>query len=184
MPRRRNHGLETLLNRINHIADGKAPEDAVPSNASPPEDITECSDDSFLPPEPQSFEEAGLTATQIEELIMKCLLARGDAEGRQVAEQIKIPFALVDQLLRQLKQEQMVIYRDQAQVNDYRYQLTDHGRERARRYANDCSYYGAAPVSLRGLRRVGQSSKPDQVKSHTHGSQTSVRRSTDQPEDV
>ena len=141
--------LETLLNRINNIADGKTPEDAVPSNAVPPEVTTESSDDSFLPPEPKSFEEAGLTATQIEELIMKCLLARGDAEGRQVAEQIKIPFALVDQLLRQLKQEQMVIYRDQAQVNDYRYQLTDHGRERARRYANDCSYYGAAPVSLR-----------------------------------
>ncbi|MDG2385742.1 MAG: AAA family ATPase [Pirellulaceae bacterium] len=138
--------LEGLLNRINHIASGDVEDDEGLTTIQPE---LEYSSTGFMPAEPTTFEEAGLTETQIEELIMKFLLARGDAEGRQVAEQIKIPFALVDQLLRRLKHEQMVVYRDQAQINDYRYQLTDMGRERARRYSNDCSYYGAAPVSLR-----------------------------------
>ncbi|MDG2468483.1 MAG: AAA family ATPase [Pirellulaceae bacterium] len=33
-------------------------------------------------------------------------------------------------------------------MNDYVCRLTDSGRERARRYANTCSYYGATPVSI------------------------------------
>ena len=33
-------------------------------------------------------------------------------------------------------------------MNDYLYQLTDLGRERARRQAAHCSYFGAAPVAL------------------------------------
>jgi predicted ATPase with chaperone activity len=33
-------------------------------------------------------------------------------------------------------------------MNDYVYQLTDLGRERARRFMEHCTYFGAAPVSL------------------------------------
>ena len=33
-------------------------------------------------------------------------------------------------------------------MNDYQYQITDFGRERARRLAQHCTYFGAAPVSL------------------------------------
>jgi predicted ATPase with chaperone activity len=34
-------------------------------------------------------------------------------------------------------------------MNDYQYQLTDIGRERARRYSAHCTYFGAAPVALK-----------------------------------
>jgi len=47
-----------------------------------------------------------------------------------------------------LKSEQLVVYRGSATMNDYLYQLTDLGRERARRYNENCSYFGSAPVSL------------------------------------
>jgi predicted ATPase with chaperone activity len=33
-------------------------------------------------------------------------------------------------------------------MNDYQYEATDFGRERARRYAQHCTYFGSAPVSL------------------------------------
>src|SRR5690606_12670252 len=79
----------------------------------------------FMPLEPKNFREAGLTDSQVEELILKSLLVRGDVEGRQIADQIKLPFGLLEELLRRLKQEQLVVYRDAAQVNDYQYQLTD-----------------------------------------------------------
>jgi predicted ATPase with chaperone activity len=75
-------------------------------------------------------------------------LARGDAIGRDVAEQVRLPFLLVDELLWRLKNDQLVVHRGSAPMNDYQYQLTDMGRERARRYAQTCSYFGSAPVAL------------------------------------
>jgi hypothetical protein len=104
--------------------------------------------DAFIPAEPGSIREAGLTDTEIESLVLKYLLARGDMTGREIAEQIRMPFVLLDQLMRQLKLDQLLIYRGSAPMNDYVYQLTDLGRERARRYLDHCTYYGAAPVAL------------------------------------
>src|SRR6185312_10609839 len=74
--------------------------------------------------------------------------ARGDASGREVAEQVKLPFGLIEELLRQMKQEQLVVHRSSAPMNDYQFQLTDLGRERARRHTEHCTYFGAAPVHL------------------------------------
>lgn len=104
--------------------------------------------DAFVPREPTSIREAGLTDTEVESLILKYLLARGDITGREIAEQIRIPFFLLDQLMRQLKSDQLLIYRGAAPMNDYVYQLTDLGRERGRRYLDHCTYFGAAPVAL------------------------------------
>jgi len=104
--------------------------------------------DEFIPMEPLSIREAGLTDTEIESLTLKYLLTRGDMTGREVAEQIRIPFVPLDQLMRQLKLDQLLIYRGSAPMNDYVYQLTDLGRERAKRYLDHCTYCGAAPVAL------------------------------------
>lgn len=103
----------------------------------------------FVPIEPESFRKAGLTDSEVEALILKFLLARGDASGRDIAEQVKLPFVLVDELLRGTKNDQLVGHRGSAPMNDYLYQLTDIGRERARRYSQHCTYFGSAPVSLK-----------------------------------
>jgi len=104
--------------------------------------------DPFLPQEPRSFREAGLNDSLVESLALKFLMARGDATGREVADQLKLPFLLIDELLRQLKSDQLVGYRGGGSMNDFVYQLSDLGRERAKRYWNHCTYFGAAPVSL------------------------------------
>jgi predicted ATPase with chaperone activity len=102
----------------------------------------------FTPVEPASLRAAGLAESQVEELILKFLLARGDAAGRDIAEQVKLPFALVDPLLRQMKNGQWLVHRGAAPMNDFQYQLTELGRERARRHSEHCTYFGAAPVAL------------------------------------
>ena len=102
----------------------------------------------FVPPEPKTFRQAGLTDTEVESLALKFLLARGDGAGREVADQIKVPFILLEPLLRQLKQDQLVAYKGAAPANDYVHALTDLGRERARRYSAHCTYFGSAPVTL------------------------------------
>lgn len=80
--------------------------------------------------------------------MLKYLLNRGVASGRQVAEQLKLPYRLVGPLLRQMKEERIVVYKAAAAVSDYLYELTDIGLERARRYSKQCTYFGTAPVSL------------------------------------
>ena len=102
----------------------------------------------FMPMEPASFREAGLTDSEVEALILKFLLARGDAAGRDVAEQVRLPFVPIGQLLSEMKYSQLVGHRGSAPMNDFVYQLTDLGRERARRFSQHCTYFGSAPVSL------------------------------------
>ncbi|MDA1180608.1 MAG: AAA family ATPase, partial [Planctomycetota bacterium] len=102
----------------------------------------------FVPTEPESFQDAGVTPVEVESLIMKFLLNRGESTGRGIADQVKIPFAVVEKILRQLKQDQLVAYKDAAEINDYVYVLSGSGRERARRYEQECTYFGSAPVSL------------------------------------
>jgi len=102
----------------------------------------------FLPVEPSSIRAAGLTESEVEALVLKYLLARGDASGRDIADQVKLPFVLVDELLRRMKNDQLVGHRGSAPMNDYQYQLSDMGRERGRRFSQYCTYFGSAPVSL------------------------------------
>lgn len=102
----------------------------------------------FIPREPKTFAEANLTETQVEQLILKFLFGRGEVSGRGIAEQICLPFGMLEGLLHRLKQEQLVAYKDATAMNDYVYVLTELGRERGRRFLNDCSYCGSATVSL------------------------------------
>ena len=60
--------------------------------------------EAFFPFEPKSLEEAGLNEIEIEALLLKFLLARGVATGREIAEEICLPFGLVDELLWKFKE--------------------------------------------------------------------------------
>jgi hypothetical protein len=103
----------------------------------------------FVPREPESLDATGLTLEEIEKLMFKFLLARGTASGRRVAQQVCLSFNLVEPLLKGMKAEQLVAYRGSATMGDYEYQLTDTGRERARRYVEENTYFGACPVALK-----------------------------------
>ncbi len=119
--------------------------------------------DPFLPIEPRSFAEASLTSSSVEGLLLKLLLSRGDMTGRQISDHIKLPFGLIDDLLRQMKSDQLVVHKGAAPMNDYLYDLTDVGRERARRLADHCTYFGAAPVALKDyINAVKQQSLTEQ----------------------
>ncbi len=127
------HYLNQLFDRVNTLL-----------NSAP-----EHHPDGFVPREPTSIEATGLTLEEIEKLVLKFLLARGSASGRKCALQACLPFNLIEPLLKGLKSEQLVAYRGTATMGDYEYNLTDLGRERARRYTEESTYFGACPVSLR-----------------------------------
>ena len=103
----------------------------------------------FIPREPERLEQVGMGAEEIERLVLKYLLARGSTEGRRIAQSLCLPFSLLAPIFTDLKTLQLVAYRNSASMGDYEYILTDVGRERARRYSEECTYFGAAPVSLK-----------------------------------
>lgn len=129
-----------------HVASPAAePAAVVPPTGEP---AAELNGSGFVPVEPASLDAAGLTESTVESLVLKFLLARGDASGRAIADQLKLPFVLLDELLRRMKFDQLLAHRGAAPMNDFVYQLTDLGRERGRRFSQHCTYFGAAPVSL------------------------------------
>jgi len=102
----------------------------------------------FFPKEPETLEEAELTAVEVESLVLKYLLNCGYTSGRHVADQIKLPFSIVSPVLSALKSQLLVTYRDTAPMSDYVYELTDTGLVRARQRYERCTFFGAAPVRL------------------------------------
>jgi len=138
--------LAAIWERINRLTAAKA--GAAPVGDSGKRTIAEERGE-FMPLEPDSLQAAGLAESEVEALALKYLLACGEAAGREIADQVKLPFLLVEPLLRQMKNNQLVVHRGTAPMNDFVYQLSELGRERARRLAQHCTYFGAAPVGLK-----------------------------------
>ncbi|MCA8988623.1 MAG: AAA family ATPase [Planctomycetaceae bacterium] len=104
--------------------------------------------DAFYPHAPRSLQATKLSEDDIEKLVFKYLLTKGVATGRKISDQIKVSFTLIDPLLQRWKAEQFLDLRNSAEMGDYYYGITDKARDRARRYAEECSYCGAAPVDF------------------------------------
>ncbi len=167
-----NGELDQLLQRIDGLLAGKPQPDRPAQSAQPAQTITpgaaeqapsqateaesgcrfarftDDRDEPLIPTIPESLDAAGLSESLVEELIMRFLLARGEATGRAIAEQVKLPFLLIEPTLNRLKYEQMTAYRGANSVNDYTHVLTDLGRDRARQHCLRTTYFGAAPVTL------------------------------------
>lgn len=125
--------LSQLFNRVQSLLKGDS----------------ETPEGSFFPQCPETLDETGLTQDEIERLILKYLLAKGTQTGRQISQQIKLPFGIIDPILKRAKQDQLVAYGGTAEMGDYEFAITELGRERARRYTQECTYFGAAPVCFK-----------------------------------
>jgi hypothetical protein len=140
--------LNIILERIKQVTSSIPGSPAATDGKRAPPAASASNDAAFFPKEPESFAAAGLSPSEVEALVLKYLLSRGDVAGRDIAEQVKLPFICVDALLRDMKSQQLVGHRGSAPMNDFQYQLTDMGRERARRLSQHASYFGSAPVRL------------------------------------
>ena len=109
---------------------------------------SESSREPFFPHEPSTLEETGLALSDVEGLVLKLLLTHGAVTGRRMADQLRLPFGLMNDLLGVLRKEHLLGICGQAPMGDFQYDLTDEGRSRARWYAERCTYCGAAPVPL------------------------------------
>lgn len=102
------------------------------------------------PRAPASIEESGLTVMQIANLLLKQLYLQGNLLGIQLARQARLPFRIVEEPLRLLKEEKCIEVSSGELIGpaSYRFQLTELGRRRAHDAFEQCRYVGPAPVSL------------------------------------
>ena len=80
---------------------------------------------------PTTLEQTGLTADQVEQLMIKTLHG-GEATGLNVAERLRLPFTIIEPLMERARAERMIEVRgaNGSGTASYRFALTDLGRER------------------------------------------------------
>ncbi|WP_436714887.1 ATPase with chaperone activity [Roseiconus lacunae] len=105
-------------------------------------------DEPWRPVEPETLYGGGINESILEAIVYRYLLTAGESEGRKIADQVKLPFRLVEPILTRLKMEQNIAYKNATATNDYVYILTETGRQIARNHSTDCTYFGACPVQL------------------------------------
>ena len=103
-----------------------------------------------VPASPATLAASGLTLMQVCELILKQLYLEGNLLGIDISRQARLPFQVVDEGLRFLKDERCVEVASGELIGpaSYRFNLTDVGRRRAREAFEQCRYVGPAPVTL------------------------------------
>ena len=104
--------------------------------------------DEFIPKQPKSLKQAGLHENDLFPLILKFLFLHGANSGGRIAQQIKLPFSVVEPVLAQLKADLLVGHKSAAGVGDYLFELSPKGMEQAKLALARSTYCGAAAVSL------------------------------------
>lgn len=117
----------------------------------------------FWPDSPTSLADLGLPPLQIVGMVLKVLMHHGQASGIAIAQQLRVPFHLVGEILKELRSEQLIGY-IRGSGHDLTYQLTDTGAERAERLSQRCSYGGTLPVPLEDYARSVVRQSPERVR--------------------
>lgn len=102
------------------------------------------------PRTPKAVSETGIPQQQIGDLLLKTLYVHGILLGNDLARLIRLPFNVIEEPLRTLRDHRLVEIgaSDLAGRVSYRFSLTDSGRNKAHEVLEHCRYIGPAPVSL------------------------------------
>ena len=99
---------------------------------------------------PESLKEAGLSPGFLCDMLLRTLYTRGPMLGRDLAQFLCLPFKVIREPLRFLKDEKCIQVDGGDLVGEvsYKFSLTDLGRKRAQDAMEQCAYVGPAPVPL------------------------------------
>jgi hypothetical protein len=110
--------------------------------------------DDFVPFRPKNLKESGLAPSDLSPLLLKFLYLHGVQSGRRIADQVKLPFEVVDPVLMELKSDLLVSIKSSSMVGDYIFELTPKGHDQAKLHLDRSTYCGAAPVNLPDYRNA------------------------------
>ena len=102
------------------------------------------------PSAPETLQEAGLTLGFLSDLILRTLYTRGGMIGLDLARLMCLPFKVIEEGLRFLKEEKCLEIAGGELIGrvSYRFNLTELGRKRAQEAMQLCAYVGPAPVPI------------------------------------
>src|SRR5271166_3952131 len=102
------------------------------------------------PGAPESLKESGLALGFLNDLLLRTLYTRGGMLGLDMARILCLPFKVIEESLKFLKDEKCleVAGGDLIGRVSYRFNLTELGRRRAQDALKMCAYVGPAPVPI------------------------------------
>jgi predicted ATPase with chaperone activity len=102
------------------------------------------------PAAPDSLKESGLSLAFLNELLLRTLYVKGVMLGLDLARDICLPFKVIEEALKFLKDEKCIEVAGGDLIGrvSYKFNLTELGRRRAIEAMKACQYVGPAPVPL------------------------------------
>ncbi|HEX8853465.1 MAG TPA: hypothetical protein VF754_08260 [Pyrinomonadaceae bacterium] len=101
------------------------------------------------PPALEELADADVPASFLCDLALKHVAYSPEPTTASVAEELRLPRTLVEELLIHLSREKLIEVKMQTAVGATRYAMLERGWERVERARSLCGYVGPAPVSLR-----------------------------------
>ncbi|SEK73363.1 hypothetical protein SAMN05444354_102196 [Stigmatella aurantiaca] len=106
----------------------------------------------FWPQQPRTLEECGLTVSMVEELILKAIFFAGEMRGMDIANRLKLPTQLVDEIIEGLRRQKYLDIRGGGASGVGKstmiYQLTSYATDMLRQILDRNRYNGPAPVTV------------------------------------
>src|SRR5262245_33085250 len=127
------------------------------------------------PSSPENLKETGLNMGLLTDLILRTLYHNGVMLGLDLAKFLCLPFKIVEEGIRFLKEEKCIEVMGGEIIGrvSYKFTLTDLGRRRAQDAMTQCAYVGPAPVPLEDYVEqtyrqavTGLATNPEALRSH------------------
>jgi hypothetical protein len=118
---------------------------------STPSGVAEPVATGFVPRVPESLEATGLSATAVEEHVLRCLYAQPQSSGAQLAAACGLSFqSVIGPIISNLRQDHLLEVRGQRGIGEagYAYVLTSKGTARALEALERTLYRGPLPVPI------------------------------------
>ncbi|MFY0523052.1 ATPase [Archangium gephyra] len=104
------------------------------------------------PAQPRTLAESGLTATMVEELVLKAIFFAGEMRGMDIANRLKLPSTIIDEVVEGLRRQKYIDIRggggSGVGKSTMIYQLTTFATDVLRQILDRNRYNGPAPVTL------------------------------------
>ena len=110
--------------------------------------LSRCEIETMGPLVPEELTETGVAEAFLSDLALKHVAMMADPTTNSVAERLRLPRMLTEELLQQLYREKLIEVRLQTTVGATRYAMLDHGWDRLTRLLSVSGYVGPAPISL------------------------------------
>jgi hypothetical protein len=106
----------------------------------------------FFPPQPRTLQETGLSSAMVEELILKALFFAGEMRGGELANRLKLPTVIIDEIIEGLRKQKYVDLKGGGGLGVGKstmvFQLTSYAGELLKQILERNRYNGPAPVRM------------------------------------